>query len=528
MKALETMQPPEFIDKGILSQNALPLESRLASINVRVAVAVMFALSALIAIDRLYAPAVPINVDPASYAVVAHELLDGKNLYTDIWDHKPPAPFVTYAAAELAFGYSGRQLYILNFLASVAVLWGIFLTAKHGPGGQVAGLIAASLWAVVSGSFGLEGRDPNTELLINVFVVFAFYIIVANRTDGLSCVQSIAIGTLYLWASLYKPVVVANVGLITLAYVLFAENRKRAFGNALTIGAVGVVGWMLTFVYFLVTGRGEIFYTSIVTYNKHYSGNIIANVVAPAFGQADLFVDVIGPLAICALIGAICSFVYDKRLGALVAAFVASSWIALASAGRFSVHYYQLWLPPLIIASAWGIGYFFVSKKTEKKIVAYSAGLSLVAILIIYQLPHYRAAAAGEFVPEMPVLNSAERTVDVINSLLRDDESFYVWGNTPNLYLLANRRPAAGVLFDSHLRENPVSDKLVKKVWEQLAQSKPEILLIQHDRPLPPEWLKGEFESVPLYSDLHSYSVYARRGGRIAAEKNMKGTEVKK
>lgn len=30
-----------------------------------------------------------------------------------------------------------------------------------------------------------------------------------------------------------------------------------------------------------------------------------------------------------------------------------------------------------------------------------------------------------------------------------------------------------------------------------------------------------EFESTPIYSDAQSYKMYARRGGRIASEKNL-------
>lgn len=513
------MQSSDFIDKGIFGQNALPREHAAATVSARVAVIAMLVFSALIAAERMFAPTVPINVDPASYAVVSHELLNGKELYTDVWDHKPPAPFVTYAAAELAFGYSPQMLYALNLIACLLVLLAVFFVAKHGPGGHIAGLTAAFLWAVVSGSFGLEGRDPNTELFINVFVVFAFYLIVANRKDGMSFFTSVMVGALFLWASLYKPVVVANVIFITLAYVLFAENRKRALGNMLVIGAVGVAGWLSLFAYFGATGRGEIFYTSIVTYNKHYSGSILANVLAPVFGQADFFVDVIGPLALFGIVGMACSFLYEKRLGVLIAAFIGSSWIALASAGRFSVHYYQLWLPALIIAAAWGIGYFLTSAKGISRAVGYAAGLTLTVALFLYQMPHYRAAAASKFVSEMAVLNSADKTVNVINSLLRDDEAFYIWGNTPNLYLLANRRPAAGILFDSHLQENPVSQQLVDHVREQLGQSQPQILVVQHDRPPAPEWLTKDFESTPVYSDQQSYSIYARRGGRVAGEK---------
>jgi hypothetical protein len=482
----------------------------------------MLVLSALIAVERVMTPTVPINVDPASYAVVSHELLDGKRLYTDIWDHKPPAPFVTFALAEMAFGYSNQTLYVLNFAVCLLVLWGIFLAAKHGSGGYLAGLIAALLWAIASGSFGLEGRDPNTEPMIDACVVFAFYLVVANRKDGLPLLKSLIIGLLFLWASLYKPVVAANVVFITITFALFAENRRRAIFNTLTIGAVGVAGWLLVFIYFYATGRGDIFYRSIVVFNSHYSGNILANVIAPVFGQADVFFDVVGPLAVFGAIGVICAFLHERRLGVLISAYIVSSWIALAAAGRFSVHYYQLWIPPLVIASAWGIGYFLTSAKTTYKTIAHAAGLTLVAALFFYQLPIYRDVYANKFVPQLPVLNAATKTVDTIKTLLADNETFYLWGNTPNLYLIGNRRPPAAILFDNHLRENPLANELGAKVREQLERSRPEILIIEQDRPSAPEWLTREFESTPIYFDAHSYAIYARRDGRIAAERNLK------
>ena len=43
----------------------------------------------------------PLERDLTTYAVIAHEMLEGKALYSELWDHKPPAIHVTYAAAEL-------------------------------------------------------------------------------------------------------------------------------------------------------------------------------------------------------------------------------------------------------------------------------------------------------------------------------------------------------------------------------------------------------------------------------------------
>lgn len=516
------MQSSEFIDKEVLNTNVMPNVGSSASISTCFAVVVMVIFSALIAVDRIYGPAVPINVDPASYAVVAHELMDGKQLYTDIWDHKPPAPFITYALAEIAFGYSPQTLQVLSYVVCLMVLWGIFLTAKQGPGGQLTGLLAALIWAMVSGSFGLEGRDPNTEPIIDAFVVTAFFLLVANRREGLTFLKSLLVGALFFWASLYKPVVAANVFLITSAFIAVAENRMRAAYNTLAIVSVCVAGWLLLLTYFSSTGRGEMFFKSIFVFNKHYAGSLLTNILAPVLGRSEISIDVIGPLGAFAVIGIICSFLYEKRLGVLIAAFTISSWVALAAAGRFSVHYYQLLLPALVIGAAWGIGYFYSSTKMLHRAAGGAAAIVLAATLFLYQVPVYRAIYAHEFVPQLPVLNSAEKTVGVINSFLREGETFYMWGNTPNLYLLTNRRPPAAVLFDNHLTENPLADDLAVRVREQLEQSRPEILVVEQNRPAAPEWLTKEFESSPIYSDTQSYKMYPRRGGRIATERSLK------
>ena len=42
----------------------------------------------------------PLNRDITTYATIAQELLQGKQLYVDVWDIKPPAIFVTYMLAQ--------------------------------------------------------------------------------------------------------------------------------------------------------------------------------------------------------------------------------------------------------------------------------------------------------------------------------------------------------------------------------------------------------------------------------------------
>lgn len=64
----------------------------------------------------------PLERDHATYAVIAHELLEGRQLYSDLWDNKPPGIFWTYAGAELVFGYGEGTVFVLGLLAAIATV----------------------------------------------------------------------------------------------------------------------------------------------------------------------------------------------------------------------------------------------------------------------------------------------------------------------------------------------------------------------------------------------------------------------
>ena len=72
--------------------------------------AALLGLCALIFSLRLHTYDEPLERDLTTYAVIAHEMLNGKNLYSELWDHKPPAIHVTYAAAELIAGYGRNSI----------------------------------------------------------------------------------------------------------------------------------------------------------------------------------------------------------------------------------------------------------------------------------------------------------------------------------------------------------------------------------------------------------------------------------
>lgn len=476
--------------------------------------------SAFIAVDRVAVPQVPFNVDPASYAVIGHEILQGQSLYTDMWDHKPPAIFIAYGAAELLLGYSPQTLVALNFFVSLVTLFGIYYAGKAGRGGIVSGLLAAALWVIFSATFQSEGRDANTEPFLNACMIWAFALLAAHRKAGLPRKTAIIIGLLFVLGSFFKPIVVAIALFLMCAHVIFSADRKRAFGDALLIGSIGVTGWIALFGYFAATSRLGIFYDTIVSYNRFYSGDMWANLVAPLRHQAELIPDFMNPLALFAVVGTIFALINNRRQAALLVAFIGSSWIAIALPGRFSVHYFQLWLPPLIVAASWAGGFFAVSRGLRLRLVSYAAGAALFATLLFNQSTVYQTVLANEWTPFIPLLNAGDAAAAKINTLLAKDETFFSWGNTPTLYLLTGRRPPTPVLFQLHFEESPVSEKLIKRVKEDMERNRPELLIVESGRPPVPDWMAKDYEPMPIYQDNDTYTFFVRRGGRLASQIN--------
>jgi len=491
--------------------------------SVAIPAVLLAVLAATLIFDRLIVPQMPLSPDSTAYALIGHELLNGQTLYTEILDHKPPIVYIVYAAAEIISGYTPQTIVLLNIFAGLLAMFGLFYAGKAGRGGTVSGLWAAALWVIVSGTFEIEAHDPNTEVFINACVVWAFAILAKNRQANLATRHLIALGLLFTLGSFFKPVVVAFAVFLMTAHIVFppggAANRKNAVIDCLKVGAIGAIGWILMFGYFAATARFEIFYKTIVSYNSYYSGNFLTNIIAPLRGRSELVLDFMNPLAAFVFVGLILAFFYNRRQAALLAAFIAASWVAIALPGKFYTHYFQLWLPVLIVGSSWAIGHYALSEKIYLRLASYAAGFFLAGILIFGQISPYQSALSENWMPFInPPLVAGEETARQIKNLLTENETFLVWGNTPNLYFLSGRRPPAAFLFQQHLNESPVSEQLTNRVRADLKRVRPELLIVESGKPAAPDWIAGDYELMPIVQNKDTYTFYMRRGSRIAAQ----------
>ncbi|MBI5560991.1 MAG: glycosyltransferase family 39 protein, partial [Deltaproteobacteria bacterium] len=133
---------------------------------------------------RLHTIGEPLERDQTTYGYIAHRILAGEKLYTDLWDHKPPGIYWAYMLAESLWGYGQSGVVFIGIFFTLLSLVFLFLFLKDISGINTA-LVGSSFWALSSNAIFLQANEVNTELFLNTFAFislwgFARY----QRTDG--------------------------------------------------------------------------------------------------------------------------------------------------------------------------------------------------------------------------------------------------------------------------------------------------------------------------------------------------------
>ncbi len=242
---------------------------------------ILLGLAALICLQRLHTYHEPLERDLTLYAVVGHELLAGRALYSDLCENKPPAIFLTYAAAEKLVGYGTGAVFLLGILAAIVTLLGVYAAGLALSGSSSTGLWAAAFWTVISSDLMLQANQPNTEVFINVCVIWAFVGMARSDNQRPWLRRYLGIGALLALASLYKMVVIGIAVTLALAHLAlppgYPPDRKLAGKQIGVIAAVGAVVWGAVCVYFAAVGHFRDFYEIVFTFNRYYTGSMLEN-----------------------------------------------------------------------------------------------------------------------------------------------------------------------------------------------------------------------------------------------------------
>nr|WP_232247317.1 glycosyltransferase family 39 protein [Kitasatospora azatica] len=370
--------------------------------------------------------------DEGYLATQARMLASGGVLYDTVVDRKPPLLPWLYEACFSIFG--SLSLWPLRTLAIVAHLVTAILLASiaRGRWGNRAGAAAGALYLMVS--IGLSPEDTQAatfEVFMLPAMVAAFRY--AERRRWLAAGIAVAV------CSLTKQT--GGAVLLPVLWMLWQDARHRgerwrpaaakvAFGFALPIALVAAI---LTkpkgFLFWVVTGSGD--YASLGGDWLQMIGRALGNsAILLAAGLGFLF-----PLGHRLWMRHRTGSALPTRgeahgsVGDLWV-WLASSAVAVATGFHFFGHYYLQLMPPLVLL---GVGAVSTSAVRWKPVLVYSTAAAAAFWTLAMAWP-------GE------QLSQTTQVATAVAERSKPQDSMLVWGMHPELYWLADRKPASRYL----------------------------------------------------------------------------------
>jgi hypothetical protein len=513
--------------------------------------ATLSCLVALVVFERVHTWREPPDRDMAGYAVIGHEMLRGRLLYTDLWERKPPLLYATFAAAERFVGYGFGELLTVNLAATLITLAAVAVAGAVR--GWVGAAAAGTLWAFLGGDLRLQANQPNAELFVNACLTAGFAVLIWwPARPRLRWAATVAVGLLFAAASLYKHhALVACAAMLVGHTVRDRSTLGRAARESAVALAVSAVVWGVVVAHFALAGRLDDLLEVLVRQNLIYANGMVANLgtgLLPSVLFWGPLLRAVGPVVGLIAAAAIVAAVPRARIGRppilgpqrrIWCCWFVATWLVISLPGQFLEHYFQLWLPPICIGGGWAAATLVGRGPPVRRGCGRLAVLVVLAIVGWRELSNYRLTADqwsaqafqsteyfdNDFAAQMAL---AQR----IRGLLRPGETFWNLGSDNTLYFGSGVSPPTGLLYLEPLVVGPHTDRYWTRLMADLNRARPDLIVVSmptvrilaRSAPVLP-WMRANY-AIANTGDLGhpSYHLFVRRGTDLYRRLNRAAT----
>jgi 4-amino-4-deoxy-L-arabinose transferase-like glycosyltransferase len=192
-----------------------------------------------------------IDSDEATYMVMAHEILQGAQLYVDVIDIKPPGIFIIFGAIEWLFGQSVMIIRLVGALVVAFSAYFLMATKLQLGLSKLSAWISALAFIFIFNFY--FAAAINTEHFFVLFSAMGYYFFAKHAFKNSNpWLSGLAFGIGFI----IKPLVLfefAAIGLLLLIW--WRGNLKQLVLNSITFGVAFAIPFALVHLYFLINGN---------------------------------------------------------------------------------------------------------------------------------------------------------------------------------------------------------------------------------------------------------------------------------
>lgn len=432
--------------------------------------------------------------DEGIYQVVGRAILDGRILYSGIWDNKPPLLYLTYALVNA----DQFLIRLLSYLAGMFSVYGLYLLTKELFSRPSIRYVSTALFAILFAIPATEANIANAENFMLVFLIFAGLLVFKSTEDTVPEKRKkklLLAGLLMGTAFLYKTVAALDFAAFTLFLAFFSLPKKivfnkniltNTFRSVLPLLAGFALPILLTIIYFLLMGSLPAFLSAVFTNNISYVG----------YKNFYLFPQGLLVAKLLLLLGFVL-LVFWKRASFLRTSLFIFLWFAFSFFNVFfSQRAYTHYLLVGIISFSLLCGLVLSEKKYRFLsiiliIISLSATFSVFNLMkpqrifayyinfISYTSGNTSTASYQSFfdkdVPE------DYEVADFLKMHTKKGETMFLWGNSAQIYTLSNTLPPGRYAVAYHIN----SQEAINETQIAIDEKKPRFLIIQPNTTVP-------------------------------------------
>ncbi len=443
--------------------------------------------------------------DEGIYEVIGVALRNGRLLYTDIWDNKPPLLYLLYAV------FSGDQFLVrlASLFFGIASVIIFFFLARKVFTSNTLPYILTSLYALLFGLPFIEGNIANSENFMQMFILLACFCTITlyekkeqllQRKDAVLFFSGILLGIAFL----FKIVALFDfaalfVFLLIISAPAKVQTKKQllhwiqtSLPHVFFITLGFIIPFALTAMIFLINGGFLDFLRASFVQNVGYVGYKNAFIIPQGFLILKL-------LFLCSVV----VYLFYKRHQLSPFMLFVFLWTAFSLFNAFFsqrpyTHYVLVALPSVLLFC----GFLTMQYKKHTVLVV---GTFVILYILAKQFHYYSLKKTMLYYPNFLSFVTHQKTVTQYRSFfdsdtprdyeiagflknrLPDNATVFIWGNSAQIYPLSHTLPPGRYTVAYHIG----SKEAIRETQSAITKKKPTYIVILPDSTSLPFLLYG-------------------------------------